>query len=512
MSQELSGLDRVVKPARSLVNPLNFLLATRDAGYKSTALVMAELIDNSIQAGARNVGVVVSSAADSRMPVEIAVADDGEGMEADTLAMALTFGGSSRFNDRSSLGRYGMGLPNGTLSRCRRVEVYTWRGPQCLRSVLDLDQITARGEDALPCVEAVARPPEVTSGSGTLVRLLRCDRVEYRRPSALAKKLEGELGRIYRHFLVSGLTLTINGKYASASDPLCLLNGSAWMGGRQFGDTLVYRLSAGFEKGEISVRFSELPVDKWHDLSAEEKRARGITNAPCVSVVRAGREIDRGWFFMGGKRRENYDDWWRCEISFAPVLDELFGITNSKQAIAPRGELLDMLGPDLEPIARALNNRVRRQFEMVRSVAPLGAAEEQAGRVDAALPPMPPRRDAIPDAVAQTLAGSRHRKTAGSGPYQIVITDLPDTHAFDIVVRDGRLWLLLNSRHPLYRDLYGPLAMSESPRDQEVAKQVALAVLAAARAEVGTWPRSGRVSGRRFRQTWADVLATFMNG
>ena len=71
--------------------------------------------------------------------------------------------------------------------------------------------------------------------------------------------------------------------------------------------------------------------------------------------------------------------------------------------------------------------------------------------------------------------------------------------------------LLLNSRHPLYRDLYGPLAMSDSPRDQEIAKQVALTVLASARAEVGLWRRTGRLQGRRFRQTWADVLATFMN-
>ena len=36
------------------------------------------------------------------------------------------------------------------------------------------------------------------------------------------------------------------------------------------------------------------------------------------------------------------------------------------------------------------------------------------------------------------------------------------------------------------------LATSESARDQEVAKQVALAVLAAARAEVSTWRRAER--------------------
>ena len=33
----------------------------------------------------------------------------------------------------------------------------------------------------------------------------------------------------------------------------------------------------------------------------------------------ANREIDFGWFFMGNKRRENYDDWWRCEVKFEPV-------------------------------------------------------------------------------------------------------------------------------------------------------------------------------------------------
>lgn len=512
MSAEFAEPVRV-KAGRGLISPVNFLLATRDTGYKSTSLVLAELIDNSIQARATNVEVEIYSGGSQQMPIEISVVDDGEGMDADTLAAALTFGGSSRFNDRSSLGRYGMGLPNGTLSRSRRVEVYTWRGTQTLRSVLDLDRITAEGEAALPSVEATPLPFPVPAASGTAVRLLACDRVEYRRPSALARRLNEELGRMYRHFLAGGLRLSINGTRVAAVDPLFLQPGTKWREGRQFGDTLSYRMSSLAGDGEIEVRFSELPVDKWHDLAATEKKARGITNAPCVSVVRAGREIDRGWFFMGGKRRENYDDWWRCEVSFSPVLDEFFGITNSKQAISPRPELTDMLAPDLEPIARALNGRVRRQFEMVRSVVPLSAAEKQAGRVDTALPPMPRRRDAIPEGLEDVLDAISHRAADDPGPYRIVVTDLPTTGAFEVVLRGGRLWLLLNSRHPLYRDLYGPLAMSDSPRDQDVAKQLALTVLAAARAEVGTWPAAGKSHrGRRFRQTWADVLATFMNG
>jgi hypothetical protein len=53
--------------------------------------------------------------------------------------------------------------------------------------------------------------------------------------------------------------------------------------------------------------------------------------------------------------------------------------------------------------------------------------------------------------------------------------------------------------------------MSDSEKDRAVAKQVALAVLAAARAEVGTQRRKERDEVRRFRQAWADVLATFFN-
>lgn len=512
MSAEFSE-PALVKAGWGLISPVNFLLATRDTGYKSTSLVLAELIDNSIQAGAKNVGVEVYSGGSQQMPIEISVMDDGEGMDADTLAGALTFGGSSRFNDRSSLGRYGMGLPNGTLSRSRRVEVFSWRGSEMLRSVLDLDRITEEGEGALPSVEAAAPPFPVPGPSGTAVRLVSCDRVEYRRPSALARRLEEELGRIYRHFLAEGLRLAVNGAQVAAVDPLFMQAGTRWRDGRQFGDSLFYRMSTPAGEGDIEVRFSELPVDKWHDLSVPEKKARGITNAPCVSVVRAGREIDRGWFFMGGKRRENYDDWWRCEITFSPVLDELFGITNSKQSISPRPELIDTLAPDLEPIARALNGRVRRQFEMVRSVVPLSAAERQAARVDGALPPMPRRRDAVPEGLEDVLDAISGRVADDPGPYRIVVTDLPTTGAFEVVVRGGRLWLLLNSRHPLYRDLYGPLAMSDAPHDQDVAKQLALTVLAAARAEVGTWPGpAASHRGRRFRQTWADVLATFLNG
>src|SRR6266511_1430574 len=491
-----------------LVNPANFLFATRDTGYKTTGLAVAELIDNSVQAGARRIDVEIGTGPGPDRLIEIMVVDDGAGMDSGSLTEALTFGGTSRFNDRSSLGRYGMGLPNGALSRSRRVEVYTWQGRKVLWARLDIDELVESGDVTLPAVETIERPPFVPdTASGTVVRLTRCDRVEYKRSSALARRLCDDLGRIYRHFLADGLSVYVNRQIVIANDPLCLQPDSRITGGAQFGDDLVDRIPVGSTVGTVSVTFSELPIDRWHALSIEQKRSMGITAGPPVSVVRAGWEIDRGWFFMCAKRRENYDDWWRCEVRFDPVLDELFGITHAKQTVSPRPELLEVISPDLETIARALNGRVRNRFLLVKATEPLSAAERQATRAEASLPSLPRGRRTVPNELKTLVDGL----TPHEAPYQIAAAELPTTSAYEVVVRDGQVLLLLNTKHPWYRDFYGPLAMSESGRDHDIARQAALTVLAAARAEAALRRHAERGQVQRFRQVWADVLATFMN-
>lgn len=501
---------KALKP--ELVNARNFVAASRDSGYKGTSQAVAEFIDNSVQAGARSIAVDVVACADDAYPIELMVTDDGTGMDAATLTFALTFGGSSRFGDRSSLGRYGMGLPNGALSRARRVEVFTWQFGEVHVARLDVDEVIANGQPTLPAVERVSRASFLPrTRQGTLVYLRRCDRLEYRRVASLVKKLHRDLGRIFRRFIRRGLDLRVNGESVAAFDPLMLQSCGKEGRAHAFGSPLIYRLEGVHGSGTVEVRFSELPLERWHDLSSEQKRALGVTNAPCVSIIRADREIDQGWYFMGGKRRENYDDWWRCEISFDPALDEFFGMTHSKQTISPSDELIGILSPDLEPIARALNSRVRRRFELVKVTTPLGAAERQAARAETALPSIPRHRGAIPGDLRDLVLEYADREQASTGPYQIAVADLPTPAAFEVAVHGSKLLLLLNARHPLYRDLYGPLATSDSERERDLAKQVALVVLAAARAEVSATRRGGREEVRRFRKEWGDVLATFYN-
>ncbi len=138
------------------------------------------------------------------------------------------------------------------------------------------------------------------------------------------------------------MNILVNGVMVHPIDPLFIHAGSPDPGGLIYGNPIEYTIEAkdsnGFvdATGTVTVVFSELPVRAWHTLSNEEKRQLGVSNGAGVSVVRANREIDFGWFFMGTKRRENYDDWWRCEIRFDPILDEAFGITHTKQQIRPK--------------------------------------------------------------------------------------------------------------------------------------------------------------------------------
>ena len=178
-----------------------FIQATRDSGYRGTSSAVAELIDNSLQAGATVIDVCLLDHPErSTYPVDVYIIDNGEGMTASTLRQALRFGGSSRFGDREGLGRYGMGLPNSSLSQARRLEVYTWRGEEVpLFSYLDVDEIAQGGVTEVPKPKRRALPEDFpwsdVPASGTLVVWTRCDRLENKRSSTNSRKLAANLGR-----------------------------------------------------------------------------------------------------------------------------------------------------------------------------------------------------------------------------------------------------------------------------------------------------------------------------
>ncbi|MFF7752551.1 ATP-binding protein [Streptomyces sp. NPDC007971] len=96
-----------------------YMEALSSQGYGFEAAI-ADLVDNSIDAGAGN--VVIHFLRDGEQLVSLVVVDDGKGMDDDQLDVAMTVGGRRGYGNRS-LGMFGTGLKSASLSHANSVTV-----------------------------------------------------------------------------------------------------------------------------------------------------------------------------------------------------------------------------------------------------------------------------------------------------------------------------------------------------------------------------------------------------
>ncbi|MFY1677384.1 ATP-binding protein [Streptomyces sp. WMMC905] len=356
--------------------------AMRDSGYKSTAHAIAELIDNGVEAGAELVELFAVESSErrserARFHIEkIAVMDNGSGMDRETLRRSLRFGVGSR-QDRKGIGRFGVGLPNSSMSQCMRVDVWSWQnGPDnALHTCLDLDDIS--GNDAqVPAPRHDPLPQEwqkLSQGlgpSGTLVLWTKLDRVQWLGAAATLRNTEELIGRIYRRFIADGRCrirlVPVHGgeefdtRDARPNDPLYLTQFTSTP--FPFDTKPMFRPCGAGSVGKIGVEEfmvealdgKKYPVIVRASIATDAARRPDVEDEPWpenisptakpgstpwgkhaarnlgVSLIRADRELDldKGW----ASGYDPVERWWGIEIEFPPQLDEVFGVTNNKQA------------------------------------------------------------------------------------------------------------------------------------------------------------------------------------
>jgi hypothetical protein len=114
---EIKAFDIVQPSARAMIESL------RAIGY-SPATAIADIIDNSISAKAKNIWLTFYWSGSNSY---ISILDDGTGMDEDTLIEAMRPGSKNPLEERSSndLGRFGMGLKTASFSQCKRLTVRT---------------------------------------------------------------------------------------------------------------------------------------------------------------------------------------------------------------------------------------------------------------------------------------------------------------------------------------------------------------------------------------------------
>ncbi len=499
----------------SIIALERFIEATRDAGYKNITSALAELIDNAFEAEAYTIKINIEKFQNGE--ITVIIADDGCGMKPSVLQIALQFGGSTRFNSRLNVGRFGMGLPNSSLSQARRVEVITWRKPNNIwRSYLDIDEIVAGKLKSIPIPQRT-NPKLAKTESGTIIVWTKCDRIEFKNEKLFLTKIHKSLGRLFRKQLWAGKEIIICGEKVIPIDPL-FLRSAETENAIPFGSELEYKIAVPNTRNKTStvkVQFVELPIEKWHSLSNEQKQARGISKGAGVSIIRAGREIDYGWVFMGKKRKENYDDWWRCEICFEPELDELFGVTNTKQGIRPDEILNHILSSDIEPIAHTLNGRVRTRYSAVRNELERTNAEKLATRRDYLLEP-PEKGPKINNHLSLyglhpvNRTGDEKNSLIRGLRYRIETKRITERSFFVPLLTEQEIIVLLNENHPFFECIYSPFMRLSNQDTRLFFQHLELILLAAARAECTISPADKQSIIKTMREEWSKVLATFL--
>ena len=225
---------------------------------------------------------------------------------------------------------------------------------------LDVDEIEGRKMSAVPAPLHSSLPNEwrtrsdIIETTGTLVLWSNFDdhRLSWRGASATLRNTESLIGRMYRKFIDDGrlsirLLALLEGddeptfdEPVCVNDPLYLMHNSSTPAPfdtepmfQSWGDQdEKFSIRYDGAKHEIVVRMSwarqeTVPEDK-SDRGAKPYGKHAAKNIG-LSIVREGRELD-----LDPSWTNSYDPterWWGVEVEFPSTLDEVFGVTNTKQ-------------------------------------------------------------------------------------------------------------------------------------------------------------------------------------
>jgi hypothetical protein len=355
----------------------NGVESLRDNGYRDTAMALSELIDNSIQAEANKIEILLierlsNTGRKEYLVNEIVVIDNGLGMDKKIIETSLRFGGGTRHGASKGLGKFGMGLPNSSSSQCSRFEVYSWRkSNHVLFNYFDFNEIKETQSEFLPEVCEKEIPDYIKNAvnpifkTGTIVRWVDCDRLIYRRSSRLVPHIEWPLGKTFRYFIdqqkveIKIRVFQDNGSSLSEQfglaktikpvDPLFLMtdtqldppyNAIATNKLWEDGEYLFPDPKGNRENKQLYKLIGESVKIKCSIAKKETKRLGGSSPLGRIygdliglSVVRASREIKHDSFGFITDTSEQTNRWWKVEICFSPSMDKYFGLDNTKQNV-----------------------------------------------------------------------------------------------------------------------------------------------------------------------------------
>lgn len=370
--------------SKSPVSAGQALQSMRDSDFDCYS-AYAEAIDNSIQANATEINIQFDTEkrrGNYEHIKRIAFIDDGDGMDQDLIHNCLVLGYSSRFNDRSGIGRFGVGMTMGAIHECRHVSVFSRDKDQGDWLTTSLNIKSSDDGSVLIDPPKSSKFPDWVNdlkpaGSGTAVVWSDYDR-QVENGRKIIDECKVYFGRVFRNFIWDGLKIFINGELINAIDPLYVTmkntkfpkDTPAALAAPILLDWTIPEDIAEFEgqKDTITIKLSLLNEEiRGFGGSGGRKEVidRYINRNQGISITRKGREVAYGpiSYWPGGKKWfDEIDRWWGCEIEFSPLLDRVFQVKNIKRGAVPVYELKVAIFEAINPTVLNYLNEIRQTW------------------------------------------------------------------------------------------------------------------------------------------------------
>lgn len=347
-----------------------------------------EFCDNAFDAGANNIWINAWEGDEGS--ISLSIQDDGVGMSKDLLEKSLAFGETNNQDDGAKIGRFGFGMPTAITSKTRFADVFSkmLEGDYNYTKV-DLKEL--ENDPHMRLYMPAQKDPKnfykhiKDLGSGTIIVLKDCDRMDYKKAPTLLKHITEELGMTYRYFLAEGRKIYVNNETVELDDPLMILKDHKYkkelikgikkediddqVGYSVSYDTDPIEISYKDKKGEskkgiIRIKLILLPIrDIWrtaeNDKKKWEKYKVGLSTQGFY-IVRNNRQISAAEMFIPNQQRHPMLNYFRGEIDFDSVLDDEFGIQVNKTRFRPSKSVREKIGNAVRGVISTIRNEQYR--------------------------------------------------------------------------------------------------------------------------------------------------------
>ena len=350
----------IIPSAKRLIKSL------RDIGYDFSTAV-ADLIDNSIEAGASRIDIVIGFHGNDSY---VRISDNGNGMSREELKEAMKYG-SEREYQEEDLGKFGLGLKTASMSQCQRfsiasknnltdpknIPVFCWDLSHIERT--DKWEILNLKED--DTAELISAP--LADHIGTVVLWEKLDRIiNFKQPEGgaareklilMCRELETHLGIVFHKFLANEvperqLKIYLNNNKILPWDPF----------GRDESKTKVLspiKIKLIYEDISDKIILQPYVLPHKDEFSSQDvfRRLSGPLNwnqQQGFYIYRANRMIQCGGW-CGLRTSDEHTKLARIELNFSPKIDNLFKINVAKMRVQLPSQIKENIEDAVRPVA-----------------------------------------------------------------------------------------------------------------------------------------------------------------